>query len=77
MGQEYKLAENMPLLEWFANNYKIVGATLETLSDNSQAASQFMKEFGGIGVILQYQVDFQGMEYQGETMNFFTLMNTR
>lgn len=73
MGQEYKLAEKMPLLEWFANNHKIVGATLETLSDNSQEASQFMKEFGGIRVILQYQVDFQGMEYQGGNNEFFYL----
>ncbi|XP_006903148.1 PREDICTED: eukaryotic peptide chain release factor subunit 1 [Elephantulus edwardii] len=28
-GQEHELIESMPLLEWFANNYKKFGATLE------------------------------------------------
>lgn len=60
----------MPLLEWFANNYKTFGATLEIVTDNSQA-SQFVKECVGIRVILQYQVDFQGMEYQEETIVFY------
>lgn len=39
----------MPLLEWFANNYKRFGATLEIVTDKSQEGSQFVKGFGGIG----------------------------
>lgn len=39
----------MPLLEWFANNYKKFGATLEIVTDKSQEGSQFVKGFGGIG----------------------------
>ena len=39
----------MPLLEWFANNYKTFGATLEIVTDKSQEGSQFVKGFGGIG----------------------------
>lgn len=41
--------ESMPLLEWFANNYKKFGATLEIVTDKSQEGSQFVKGFGGIG----------------------------
>lgn len=39
----------MPLLEWFANNYKNFGATLEIVTDRSQEGAQFVKGFGGIG----------------------------
>ncbi len=63
----------MPLLEWFANNYKKFGATLEIVTDKSQEGSQFVKGFGGIGgehtvvynrvydaVIVQHQVRKDG-----------------
>uniref|UniRef100_A0A8C0ZEC7 Eukaryotic peptide chain release factor subunit 1 n=1 Tax=Cyanistes caeruleus TaxID=156563 RepID=A0A8C0ZEC7_CYACU len=52
-GQEHELIESMPLLEWFANNYKKFGATLEIVTDKSQEGSQFVKGFGGIGGKLQ------------------------
>ncbi|KAK3095454.1 hypothetical protein FSP39_014887 [Pinctada imbricata] len=58
-GVELELAEQMPLLEWFANNYKNFGATLEIITDKSQEGAQFVRGFGGIGGILRYQVDFQ------------------
>ena len=48
----------MQLLEWFANNYKASGATLEIITDKSQEGSQFCKGFGGIGGILRYRLDF-------------------
>ncbi|KAI4577187.1 hypothetical protein MJG53_004992 [Ovis ammon polii x Ovis aries] len=72
-GQEHELIESMPLLEWFANNYKKFGATLEIVTDKSQEGAQFVKGFGGIGGILRYRVDFQGMEYQGGDGEFFDL----
>lgn len=72
-GQEHELIESMPLVEWFANNYKKFGATLEIVTDKSQEGSQFVKGFGGIGGILRYRVDFQGMEYQGGDDEFFDL----
>lgn len=49
----------MPLLEWFANNYKKFGATLEIVTDKSQEGSQFVKGFGGIGGKLQEENAFQ------------------
>uniref|UniRef100_A0A2I2Y8N1 Eukaryotic peptide chain release factor subunit 1 n=1 Tax=Gorilla gorilla gorilla TaxID=9595 RepID=A0A2I2Y8N1_GORGO len=72
-GQEHELMESMPLLEWFANNYKKFGATLEMITDKMQDGSRFVKGFGGIGGILRYRVDFQGMEYQGGDNEFFDL----
>ncbi|NP_001104641.1 Eukaryotic peptide chain release factor subunit 1-like [Danio rerio] len=65
-GHEHELMECMPLLEWFASNYKKFGATLEIVTDKSQEGSQFVKGFGGIGGILRYRVDFHGLEYQEE-----------
>ena len=50
-GLEYEVEEQMQLLEWFANNYKASGATLEIITDKSQEGSQFCKGFGGIGGI--------------------------
>lgn len=61
-GVELELVDSQALLEWFANNYKNFGATLEIITDRSQEGAQFVKGFGGIGGILRYQVDFQGME---------------
>ncbi|ESO83590.1 hypothetical protein LOTGIDRAFT_146452 [Lottia gigantea] len=53
------MVEQVSLLEWFANNYKNFGATLEIITDKSQEGAQFVRGFGGIGGILRYQVDFQ------------------
>ena len=58
-GVELELLEEMPFLEWMANNYKNFGANLEIITDRSQEGSQFVKGFGGIGGILRYKVDFQ------------------
>jgi len=57
-GVEYEVLENLPLVEWFANNYKNFGATLEFVTNRSQEGSQFCKGFGGVGGILRYRVDF-------------------
>ncbi|XP_074640605.1 eukaryotic peptide chain release factor subunit 1 [Tubulanus polymorphus] len=62
-GVELELVDSMPLLEWFANNYKSFGATLEIITDKSQEGAQFVRGFGGIGGMLRYQVDFQSMEF--------------
>ena len=58
-GVEMELEENMPLLEWLANNYKKFGAGLEIITDRSQEGSQYVRGFGGIGGMLRYTVDFQ------------------
>merc|ERR1719427_2058317 len=63
---ELEQVETCPLLEWFANNYKKFGATLEIVTDRSQEGSQFVKGFGGIGGMLRYRVDFQSMEYHSD-----------
>ena len=48
-GAEMELVEQLPLLEWFANNYKTFGTVLEIITDRSQEGAQFVKGFGGIG----------------------------
>jgi len=61
-GVELELEDNMPFLEWLANNYKQFGATLEIITDRSQEGSQFVRGFGGIGGMLRYKVDFQSLQ---------------
>jgi len=61
-GVELEVVEKTPLLEWFANNYKKFGATLEFVTNRSQEGSQFCKGFGGIGGILRYKVDFSVLD---------------
>jgi len=61
-GVELELEENMPLLEWLANNYKKFGAALEIITDRSQEGSQYVRGFGGIGGMLRYLVDFQSLQ---------------
>ena len=63
-GAELETVERTPLVEWFANNYKQFGTTLEFVTAKSQEGSQFCQGFGGIGGILRWQVDFMEMEYE-------------
>ena len=50
-----------PLLDWFIENYKSFGTTLEIVSDSTSIGSQFCQGFGGIGGVLRWQVDFTDM----------------
>ncbi|GFQ07095.1 eukaryotic peptide chain release factor subunit 1-3 [Phtheirospermum japonicum] len=56
--QEY----TMSLLEWFANEYRRFGCTLEFVTNKSQEGSQFCWGFGGIGGILRYQLDVRAFD---------------
>ena len=51
-GTELEIEDQAQLLEWFANNYKTFGTTLQIVTDKSQEGSQFCKGFGGIGGLL-------------------------
>jgi peptide chain release factor subunit 1 len=53
---ELEVQDKMPLLEWFANEYKRFGCTLEFVTNKSQEGSQFCR---GIGGILRYQLDMR------------------
>jgi len=57
-GVELEIIEKEPIVEWFANNYKIYGCNLELVTDRSSEGTQFVKGFGGIGGILRWKVDF-------------------
>ncbi|KAF6167246.1 hypothetical protein GIB67_005071 [Kingdonia uniflora] len=56
---ELEVQEKLSLLEWFANEYKKFGCTLEFVTNKSQEGSQFCRGFGGIGGILRYQLDMR------------------
>lgn len=62
-GVDLEVIDTMPLLEWFANEYKRFGCTLEFVTNKSQEGSQFCKGFGGIGGLLRYRVDFGAVEF--------------
>ncbi|RDX82136.1 Eukaryotic peptide chain release factor subunit 1-3, partial [Mucuna pruriens] len=72
---ELEVQEKMPLLEWFANEYKRFGCSLEFVTNKSQEGSQFCRGFGGIGGILRYQLDirsFDELSDDGEVSQVFT-----
>jgi len=56
---ELEVQEKTSLLEWFANEYKRFGCSLEFVTNKSQEGSQFCRGFGGIGGILRYQLDMR------------------
>ncbi|EGT47075.1 hypothetical protein CAEBREN_01745 [Caenorhabditis brenneri] len=68
-GQDMEIIETMPLLEWFANNYKNFGAALEIVTDKSQEGAQFVRGFGGIGGLLRYRVDLAHVDLEDELDN--------
>ncbi|KAF7025935.1 hypothetical protein CFC21_038081 [Triticum aestivum] len=59
---DLEVVENTSLLEWFAENYRQFGCTLEFITNKSQEGSQFCRGFGGIGGILRYQVEVNAYE---------------
>ncbi|KAJ8605515.1 hypothetical protein CTAYLR_000050 [Chrysophaeum taylorii] len=63
---DYEIVESISLVEWFANNYKTFGTTLEFVTNRSQEGSQFCRGFGGIGGILRWRVDFLELEMAAE-----------
>lgn len=65
-GAELEVEEQMPLLEWFANNYKNFGTNLQIVTDRSQEGSQFCKGFGGIGGLLRYRLDLQAHDFDDD-----------
>jgi peptide chain release factor subunit 1 len=50
---ELEVVEKMPLLEWYANEYKKIGCSLEFVTNKSQEGSIFCRDFGGIGGMLR------------------------
>jgi len=56
---ELEVQDKASLLEWFANEYKNFGCTLEFVTNKSQEGSQFCRGFGGIGGLLRYQLDMR------------------
>lgn len=56
-GVELETVDKMPLVEWFAENYKSFGCNLEFITDRSAEGTQFVKGFGGIGGTLRWKVD--------------------
>lgn len=63
---QYEVVESISLVEWFANNYKNFGTTLEFVTNRSQEGSQFCRGFGGVGGILRWRVDFMELEMAAE-----------
>lgn len=57
-GVELEIVEKESVVEWFAENYKNYGCTLNYVTDRSGEGTQFVKGFGGIGGILRWKVDF-------------------
>ncbi|KAL3641334.1 Ethylene-responsive transcription factor 13 [Castilleja foliolosa] len=57
-----KEKDKILLLEWFANEYRRFGCTLEFVTNRSQEGSQFCRGFGGIGGILRYPLDVRAFD---------------
>ncbi|KAF7813444.1 Eukaryotic peptide chain release factor subunit 1-3 [Senna tora] len=59
---QYEVQEKMSLVDWFADEYKQFGCTLEFVTNKSQEGSQFCRGFGGIGGILRYKLDMRSFD---------------
>lgn len=54
--------EKISLLEWFADEYKQFGCTVEFVTSKSVEGSRFCRSFGGIGGILRYELDVRAFD---------------
>eukprot|EP01006_Ploeotia_vitrea_P030297 TRINITY_DN62754_c0_g1_i1.p2 TRINITY_DN62754_c0_g1~~TRINITY_DN62754_c0_g1_i1.p2 ORF type:complete len:459 (+),score=99.68 TRINITY_DN62754_c0_g1_i1:55-1431(+) len=55
-------SEQTLAVEWFTENYKSAGCTLEFVTNKSSEGTQFVKGFGGMGGILRYPVNFMELK---------------
>ncbi|VVB01729.1 unnamed protein product [Arabis nemorensis] len=60
--KELDVKEKMPLIEWFADEYKRFGCALEFVTNKSQEGYKFCKDLGGIGGILRYKLDMSAFD---------------
>ncbi|MES1914460.1 MAG: Ethylene-responsive transcription factor 12, partial [Cercozoa sp. M6MM] len=58
-GVHLDIVDQMPFLEWLANNYTKWGATLEFVTDRSSEGHQFCRGFGGLGALMRYSLNFE------------------
>lgn len=56
-GCDLEVIDNVPLTEYFIDNYKNLVSKMEIISDKTSEGNQFTKGFGGIGGILRYKVE--------------------
>jgi len=68
-GAELETIDTIPLVEWFAENYKDFGCNLEFITDRSAEGTQFVKGFGGIGGTLRWKVDLAELNNLEEAAN--------
>jgi len=68
-GVELETIDKMPLVEWFAENYKDFGCNLEFITDRSAEGTQFVKGFGGIGGTLRWKVDLAALNSYDDAAN--------
>jgi len=68
-GVELETIDKMPLVEWFAENYKSFGCNLELITDRSAEGTQFVQGFGGIGGTLRWKVDMAELNSYEEAAN--------
>jgi len=61
-GTNMEIIDQIPLIEWLAENYRKFGCQLEFVTNKSENGSQFCRGFGGIGGILRYQVNLAELE---------------
>ena len=64
---KFELIEQVPFIDWIANNYTKFGAKLEFVTDGSHEGAQFVNGFSGVGGLLRWKIDLE--EYQGESGN--------
>ncbi|KAK9873695.1 hypothetical protein WA026_023803 [Henosepilachna vigintioctopunctata] len=61
-GAKLKIITRNPMMEWLAKNHNTYGATLKVLSKECRESNAQLQNYGGIGGLLRYKVDFQSLK---------------
>lgn len=67
-GVELDVLLDLPLVDYFVHAYRSRGAELVLVSDQSEAGTQFVRGFGGVGAILRYAADLTNYEAEVAAM---------
>jgi len=57
--ESFEIVDKTLLIDWLCEHYKEHGSKFELVTDVTDAGSQFVHGFGGIGAILRYKLEFE------------------
>jgi peptide chain release factor subunit 1 len=68
---KWEVVDKTSVIDWFIDNFKKFGASLQFVTDKSQQGYQFCKGFGGVGGLLRYNLNVPEDDLSDAGLDFY------